>query len=340
MEKILILIILLTNSLSAQKKDENLPLFYGYVRSWFESDLSSGQNDFLIKMARLGVKGKVNDYAGYKVFVDFARLGSLKTTSSTLDGTDYLTSATANFSDVLLDAEVYIKPVDGVTVSLGQFKVPFSTDNLRSGSSIDFVNRPLLTRVAPGIRDVGVMAAYSHKDGIPFDLNAGLFNGAGQNKKENDKTLNYSARLSVAPMRELKISANYYGGKSLGADLRIFDFGVDYQIAKFTFSGEYASRTSELSADEIISNAYFVFSYYDFEFDKSLITHIIPAFRYEVFDPNIDNPDDEIGRITLGFSMQFAKIDFARFRINYELYNYEDGRENPDKIIFEFLGRF
>lgn len=111
-------------------------------------------------------------------------------------------------------------------------------------------------------------------------------------------------------------------------------------MAQFTFSGEYARRTTEISASETISSAYFLFTYYDFEFDKSIISHAVPALRYELYDPNTSASDDEIGRITLGLSLQFAKWDFARIRLNYELYDYKDGRVNPDKIIFEFLGRF
>ena len=339
MKKVILIFVIMSTTFYAQNRTDYSPTFFGYVRSWHESNLATSQNEFLVKMARLGVKGKINDYAGYRVLVDFARLGSLSTTTGDINGSDYVTSVSAKFSDVLLDAEAYFKPAEGLSISLGQFKIPFSTDNLRSGASIDFINRPLMTSVAPGLRDVGFMATYKLSS-IPVELRAGLFNGSGQNKKENDNTLNYSSRVVVSPIKDLKFAANYYGGKLSSADINIYDFGLDYSVDKFTFAGEYVQRTAETISAETISNAYFIYTYYDFAFSDLMISHILPAFRYEVFDPNTGLDDNEVSRITLGISLQFAKMDFARFRINYELYDYKDGRDNPNKIILEFLGRF
>jgi len=108
----------------------------------------------------------------------------LQTTTTTLDGVTVLTSANASFSDVLLDAEAFINPLKNLSISVGQFKVPFSTDNLRPGCEINFVNRPLLTNVAPIIRDIGLMGTYNFEEFIPLELKAGLFNGSGLNKPD------------------------------------------------------------------------------------------------------------------------------------------------------------
>ena len=340
MKKVFMVLVFITTIVAAQNKPDYSPKFSGYIRAWHETDFSTNQGDFLVKMARVAIKGNVNEYAGYRFQVDFTRLGKLSTTSTSLDGTKVLTGASATFSDVLLDAEAFVTPVKNLSFSVGQFKVPFGTDNLRGGADIDFINRPLLTNVAPGLRDVGFMGTYTMKDGIPMEFKAGLFNGAGQNKPENDKSTNYSFRATVTPFTGFALAANYYGGKSSGADLGIYDFGFDYKFGKVFLSGEFGQRNSKTSAKEINSNSYFVYANYQFDFSESFVSAIIPALRYENYDPNGDASNDEIGRITAGLAFQFAKIKFAQFRINYELFDYKDGRTNPDKLIFELQTRF
>ncbi|MHB8337203.1 MAG: porin [Ignavibacteriaceae bacterium] len=340
MKKISVLILLLISLTRAQEKPNYSPILFGYVRGWYQTDFSIDQGGFLIKEARLGAKGNVNEYAGYKLFVDFTRLGNLQTKATTINGVTVVTSVAASFSDYLLDADAFIKPIKNLTVDLGQFKVPFGTDNLRSGSDIDFVNRPLITNVSPGIRDIGFMTTYSMNAGVPVELKAGLFNGTGQNKSENDKTTNYAFRTVVQPVKELGVSANYYGGRLSGADVSIYNFGFDLKVGNVFFDGEYGGRSSELKSVKMISNSYFIYSYYDFDLGKSEVSHIIPAVRYEGYDPNKALSNNEINRATFGLAFEFAKIKYAQFRINYELFDFKDGTKNPNKLIVELLTKF
>ena len=340
MKKILFVFLMVTSLVIAQDKQDYSPKIFGYVRGWYQSDFSKNQSEFLAKMARLGVKGNVNEFTGCKVLVDFVRLGKMQTSSTTINGVTVLTAASATFSDVLLDAEAFINPSKNLSISVGQFKVPFGTDNLRSGADIDFVNRPLLTSVSPALRDVGAMGTYNFKEALPLELKAGLFNGAGQNKSENDKTTNYSLRAVTQPISFLTLSANYYGGQALGADLSIFDFGADVKYGSIFLSGEFAQRNTSSSALDITSNSFFVYALYDMNFKDLFLTHVIPAVRYENYDLNTDIIDDEIIRLTTGLTFEFAKLNFAHFRINYELFDYKNGNANPNKLIFELQTRF
>ncbi len=340
MKKVILLILFSVTFVIAQNKTDYSPKFSGYIRAWHQTDFSINKGEFLVKMARIAIKGNVNEYAGYRFQIDFTRLGKLTTTSTTVNGTKVLTGVSSSYSDVLLDAEAYVTPVENLSFSLGQFKVPFGTDNLRGGADIDFVNRPLLTSVAPGLRDVGFMGTYDIKNSVPVQVKAGLFNGAGQNKAENDRSMNYSFRASVIPFSGFSVAGNYYGGKAVNADLGIFDFGFDYKIGKAFFSGEFGQRSAKTTAIEIISKAYFVYATYQFDFSDCIISAVIPALRYENFDPNGDVTNDEIGRVTAGLSFQFAKIKYAQFRINYELFDYKDGSTNPNKLIIELQTRF
>jgi len=340
MKSVLFFILIMVTVVPAQDKSDYSPKLSGYIRALQQTDFSTNQGEFLVKMARFSIKGNVNEYAGYRFQVDVTRLGKLTTTSATVNGTKVLTGASASFSDILLDAEAFIAPVKNLSLSLGQFKVPFGTDNLRGGADIDFVNRPLLTNVAPGLRDVGFMGTYTIKDGVPVEFKAGVFNGAGQNKTENDKSVNYSFRASVIPVSGVTLAANYYGGKASGADLGIYDLGFDYKLGKAFVSGEFGQRKTKTSVLEFNSTSYFVYALYEFSFTESLVSAIIPAVRYENYDPNGSTADNEIGKITAGLGFQFAKIKMAQFRINYELFDYKDGRTNPNKLIFELQTKF
>ncbi|MFZ6032098.1 MAG: porin [Melioribacter sp.] len=340
MKNKIILFLLIAASVAAQDKSASSMKFFGYVRSWYEADLTENQGGFKVKMARFGVKGDVNEYAGYRVFVDFARLGKLKTSYTDINGQRVLSSASASFSDVLLDAQAILKPAKNFTLSLGQYKVPFGTDNLKSGAEIEFVNRPMLTSVAPGLRDVGVMGEYKFDATIPLKLSAGVFNGAGQNKSEDDKTVNYSVRAVAEVLEGIELSANYYGGRLNDAEVNIFDLGAGVEYKNFTLNGEFGQRNTDLNSSTTTSNAFFVYGVYSIKIDNSAISYMMPAVRYEYYEPNNSVSGNEIERITGGVSFQFAKINFAQLRINYELYNYKDGKDNSNKLFIELQTRF
>lgn len=350
MKRIVIICLVLFSNIFAQEqtdspaksdtKSDNSMKVNGYIKNWFEANTSTGDKDFLVRMARLGVKGNINSYAGYKVMVDFMRLGKLQTSSTTIEGKNVISTASASFSDYLLDAEAFINPVKSVSLSLGQFKVPFSSDNLKSGADIDFINRPLTTNVAPALRDIGFMVSYAPAFEIPLEIKGGVFNGAGQNKPENDKNLNYSLRGVIHPLKNLGLSANYYTGKSSGASTEMFNLGADYSYDKIYVSGEYGQKLNKLSAKNVTSNALFVYSLYDFDFQKSMISHLIPALRYEYYKPDNSTSKDELNKFTAGLSFEFAKLTYAQFRVNYEISKYKIGGGDLQKLILELQIRY
>ena len=57
------------------------------------------------------------------------------------------------------------------------------------------------------MRDVGLTAGYTNKDGFPFILEGGLFNGSGlTNQKEWHKTLNYSIKAQLLPNKNWNLT--------------------------------------------------------------------------------------------------------------------------------------
>ncbi|MFA7228676.1 MAG: porin [Melioribacteraceae bacterium] len=340
MKKVILFSLIAINLLVAQEKADYSPKFSGYLRAWHQTDFGTNQGQFLLKQVRLGINGAVNEYASYKFLVDFTRLGKLTTTTTTINGTKVVTGATANFSDILLDAAAVLSPFKSLDITAGQFKVPFSTDNLRSDQNADFSNRPLHTNISPTIRDIGVMATYKLKGEFNAELSAGTFNGTGMNKTENDKSMDYVFRAVVAPLKGLSLSGNYYGGKAQGADLSFYNFGFDYKLGALFLDAEYASKNTQTVTTDISGNSFFAFATYNIPLEGNFLREMIAGFRFEKYDPNTSADNNEIDMMTFGVTFEFAKITFARFRINYELFDYKDGRDNPDRLIFELQTRF
>ncbi|MDP2039084.1 MAG: porin [Ignavibacteria bacterium] len=324
----------------AQVKPDYSPQLTGYVRAWYQSDYSTNSSQYLVKQARVSITGLVNEYAGYKFQVDLTRLGKLTTTSTTVNNTGVVKSVSASFPEILLDAAAVLIPFKNFELTAGQFKVPFSTDNLKSDQNHEFANRPLLASVSPNGRDIGFTMSYKFKEAINTELVAGSFNGSGLNKAETDKTMDYVLRGVISPVKDLNLAAGYYNGTTSGNNQNFVGFSCDYKYNSLLVGGEFANRTLSSLTGDVTGNSYVAFVTYCFAASDGFLKEIIPSFRYESYDPDTDKSNNEIGRITLGVTFEFAKITFAHFRINYEKFDYKDGTANPDKLILEIQTKF
>ncbi len=325
---------------SAQEKPDYSPQLTGFVRAWYQADYFNNSSQYLVKQARVSITGSVNEYAGYKFQVDLTRLGKLTTTSTTLNNTSVVNSVTASFPEILLDAAAVITPFKNFELTAGQFKTPFSTDNLKADQNHEFANRPLLANVSPNVRDIGFTAGYKFRGNINAELVAGSFNGSGFNKAEADKSTDYVLRAVVSPVKDLNFAASYYSGKVTGGDQNLASFSGDYKYNSLLVGAEFANKTVSLLPGNVTGNSYLAFVTYSFAANDGFLKEIIPAFRYDWYDPNTDKDNNEVSRMTFGLTFEFAKITFAHFRINYEKFDYKDGTPNPDKLILEIQTKF
>ena len=341
MKRLLIVSLFIVCSLAiAQEKPDYSPQLTGFVRAWYQADYNTNSSQYLVKQARISITGSVNEYAGYKFQVDLTRLGKLTSTTTTVNNTNVVNSVSASFPEILLDAAAVITPFKNFELTAGQFKTPFSTDNLKSDQNHEFANRPLLANVSPNVRDIGFTMGYKFRGNINAELIAGSFNGSGFNKAETDKSMDYVLRAVVSPVKDLNFAASYYNGKVTGGDQNLAGFSGDYKYNSLLVGAEFANKTVSLLPDDITGNSYLAFVTYSFAANDGFLKEIIPAFRYESFDPNTDKDNNEVGRMTFGLTFEFAKITFAHFRINYEKFDYKDGSANPDKLILEIQTKF
>lgn len=134
-------------------------------------------NTFLIRRARLGIEGKLERYFDFKLEGDFS-----DTTST-----------------ILRDFFINIHRIDEVQFRFGHFKEPFSQDELRTDSYLDFVEPSLVNNLVPS-RSPGLMVSGVINKGV-FEYQAGAFNAKGQLVSNNNATPEGVVRLRFAPWK-------------------------------------------------------------------------------------------------------------------------------------------
>ena len=164
-----------------------LPEIHGTIRGKYEYQTTMGAGRFEVRNARVSVTGNVLPIVAYKAEIDLSDEGSIK----------------------MLDAYARLFPAKGLTVTAGQMRVPFTIDAHRSPHQQYFANRSFIAKQVGNVRDVGLTAGYTNKDGFPFILEGGLFNGSGlTNQKEWHKTLNYSVKAQLLPGKNGNINVS------------------------------------------------------------------------------------------------------------------------------------
>ena len=154
----------------------------GYVQFDFRGyqQGSHPANTFLLRRARLALEGKLFRYFDYKIEGDFAD------TASTLARDIYLR----------------IHRADRLQLTFGQFREPFSQEELRRDQVQDFVERSLANNLAPS-RSPGVMLSGVLKKGV-FEYQLGAFNGKGLLANNTVGTPEGVVRVRVAPWKNTR----------------------------------------------------------------------------------------------------------------------------------------
>jgi phosphate-selective porin OprO and OprP len=132
-------------------------------------------SQFLVRRARLEVDGSLYRWVGFKIEADFTEGVSLK--------------------DAYLDLRFFPE----LRFRAGQFKVPFSLEELTSSRFIDFVERSLVNELAPA-RDRGAMLYGDLMQGL-VSYSVGGFNGTGEDTSDNNSDKDLAARLAFTPFR-------------------------------------------------------------------------------------------------------------------------------------------
>lgn len=231
-------------------------------------------NTFLLHRARLDVKGDITSDWSYEIYTEFA-----------------------GANPKLLDAYTTYKVADYLKFSAGQFKIPFSLENLYSDSQLEFIDRAqvvnaLAARSSDVIgnqngRDIGfqVSGAFAKVNGAYlFDYSLGVFNGNGYDvTTDNNNHKDLAGRLGIHPIANLNIGVDYYNGRgnygTPAKDHKREREGIDarYVIGGLSLQAEYDKGTDETTKKQgwYGQVAYFVIP-------KKLQL----AAKYDTYDPS------------------------------------------------------
>lgn len=268
---------------------------------------SNSINTFRIRRARLKIKGYVIEAVQYKI-----QLAATKT-------------------PVLLDAQVDIKLSPFANLKFGQYKVPFSLENLTSSSALDTINRSLAVEyLAPG-RDVGAsgrdvgISVYGQASNIEYTL--GLYNGSGKNRWDDNEHKDVGGRLVYSPFRSLSIGISFYQGEFDDGELPSTSTrnrrGIDISFVqdRYSLKSEYIyARDHALEREGL----YIQGTYFPLPEEMEIV------LRYGVLDKNMHRGGGGHKIMTLGLNWFISER--AKFQANFE-YHKEEPFPGADKVL-------
>lgn len=281
----------------------------GYTR-WQE-----GKSGFRIRRSRLGFRGDILKNVHYKLQIDAVK------------------------TRILLDAQVEMNFIPQAQLKIGQFKVPFSLENLTSSSALDTINRSqTVENLCPG-RDIG---ASGRDIGITlngqfswFDYSFGIFNGSGINITDLNDHKDIAARLAFRPVGFLSIGLSRYDGRySSNQGAPAFErerTGIDifYVQGALAIKGEYIHGKDEQTK----RSGWYIHGNYDLVSDR-----FQAIFRYDSFSANLDVRGDRMTVTTVGVNYFFTNK--TKIQLNYEVHKKGSGEASKNVILAQLQAGF
>ena len=319
------------NAMLAQDSEtESYPTvkFDGTLKNKFEYAIDNDMSRFSVRNSRVGVRGNVNHFAGYRVQVELSDEGNFK----------------------VLDLSGIISPAKGLTFTFGQTSIPLFNSYVVSPSDMMFANRTFLGKYFLSTRDLGLNAKYKFNMGVvPTNLEFGVYNGNAINDPVWKNNMSMGGRIELGSMDGLRFTAKVYDYPNndsthfliYGADLR-------YEINNFKVETEVMKKDSrnDFNGDML---SYYIQSAYRFPVKSTFFDYFLPAARWDAIDANFDEKGFDTSRLTLGLGLGFDEAKFSSIiRLDYELYfvnnsmsifNKNDQMDS-DKITVELLLTF
>jgi phosphate-selective porin OprO/OprP len=275
----------------------------------------AGSDGFRIRRARFGFKGELLKNFNFNLQVDGTR------------------------SSILLDAAVEISSIPFATLSFGQFKVPFSLENLTPSSALDLVNRSQTVEelcpardVGAAGRDIGVTA--SGKFSI-LEYTLGVFNGSGINRADTNDQKDIVGRLILRPFNSLAIGFSHYIGDqrpyASAVSVNRDRSGVDvfFSQGPVFIKGEYIFARD----DQAERSGWYLRGGYFFIKEK-----LQGLVNYDSYDRDLDLAANRMDVLTLGVSWFFSRK--TKLQVNYEHHRDEFAGTTDNVFLAQFQAYF
>ena len=331
----LLLLTLLASSLWAQESaTKYLPEVHGTLRSKYEYQTSIGAGRFEVRNARVSLSGHVLPTVSYKAEIDLSDEGEIK----------------------MKDAYARINPWQGVALTAGQMRVPFTIDAHRSPHRQYFANRSFIAKQVANIRDVGLSLRYQCQPSFPLILEAGLFNGSGVSRQEEwRKSPSYSAKAQLFPLPGWNVTLSLLTIKPQQVAIHSYDVGTYVEAHGLHLEGEYLYKRYSDGAyhDVHVVNS---MANYDIRLRRGPFQKMSLLMRYDWMTSQSDGKlrdeesqalittDHARHRLTGGLTLSLGEAFRTDLRLNYEKYFYGHGAvakvSEQDKVVVELMVRF
>ena len=310
---------------------EWLPKISGTLRAKGEYQTRDKEGRFEVRNARVAFDGNVTPIVIYRAEVDLSDEGRIR----------------------MLDAYAGVLPVKGLTLRIGQMRVPFSTDAHRSPHKQFFANRSFIAKQVGDVRDVGLCASYTLPK-TPLTIEGGLFNGSGLTDQKDywTKSLNFSAKVQWKPVKMLTLQGSVQKISPTGGTVMLYDGGVSFNHAGVFLEAEYLRKHYKNNAYHAV-NALNTMAAYTLPL-RRVFDHMRFLTRFDMMDDHssgvlndegvLQTDDAARKRLTAGITLGFAKRLAAELRLNYEKYFYDKGAamktSERDKVVMEMMIHF
>ncbi|MDO8444729.1 MAG: porin [Deltaproteobacteria bacterium] len=318
----------------AKKHSMNISGYIQFQGSVIENnDVVSDEDGFRIRRAKLAVFGNAYEHVKFKLEANFAGTPALD------------------------DAFIEDDHLPYFVGRVGQFKVPFSLEELTSDTEILSIERSEVVKQIAPERDQGIsfsgdipggLLSYSigafngSKAKAATTYSIGSYNDAAKNatKNDNDQLL-YAGRLVAKPAGWIKVGVNGLtstDGSGSGEEDRT-SYGIDLQIKNpkrgCSLQGEYLNQRLEKTGADVTSEGFYVQAGH-FVVPK----HLEVALKYEGYDADTAHRNrDDIRWTTVGLNFYIDGHD-AKLMANYIFKNEGDDSYDNDTFLAQAQLRF
>lgn len=289
---------------------------HGYLQAyyaWFEQN--SGNDTFDIRRAFVTLDGKMSEDVSGRVQIDAAAS-----------------------SDVLRDAYIKYTHFPHVRIKVGQFKIPFSEDQLTSSGNLDTIQRALSSTKLSTDRDIGVMLEGEVLDKKIYYA-GGIFNGTGRNISDTNENKDFIGRVLVSPF---KGDENLLEGLSVGGSVQTgkqslsgtsegtrerYGALVKYAYKNLKLQSEYIfQQTEQTDNRNKYADGWYLMTLY------KLNPKLQGVVKYEQYEPDRDVGKDRESILTLGANWNINKV--TKIQANYRIKD-EQTEETNNEFIFQ-----
>ncbi len=297
----------------------------GLLQGWYQHDEGADpKGTFRLRRAEVKLSGEVTPEVTWWLMFDPATVREDDARTAGIDEENFVTSV--GRKSILQDFAIRLKPHETLALDIGQYKIPFGMEGLRSSARLDFIDRAAVaTRFQwADARDIGATLYGDFRLG---DVNVqpaiGVYNGEGQNRLDANDHQMIVARLAVSPVNGLHLGMAHVNNKAGADEVKSEHTGFEakYATDRFSVYGEYAFGESEGRDRE----TYYVAATYSVMDDLQL------AARFDRFDPDTDQAGNAGTETTLGINYFIARHN-AKMQLNY-VFRGEQGASIDNDVV-------